>query len=144
MKHEIPIELVTGFPVIDQQHAELLERAEQLMNALAERKDTATALRIHSYLTDYSTRHFALEEEVMVRFDYPERVAHLASHMVFTNRLRQIEDEIGAWGTGFGLMSEAVLLLPDFLIRHVSEHDLELARFLREQDSKEDPFQVVT
>lgn len=132
MRPPLPTELETGIPLIDQQHSELLQTAGQLMDELTARKNPATALRIHSFLLDFVTKHFATEERAMTRVAYSDHLAHAASHHSFYIRLLELDEEIRLLGAGQEMVTDVGFLLPDLLMRHVQEHDLPMARFLRD------------
>ena len=89
---------VTGWEEIDSQHADLIGRAAEL-KARVEARDAAGACAVLEGFLEATLRHFATEEELMERSQYPERTAHKGAHDLFVcdlYALSVIEDD-KAW-----------------------------------------------
>ena len=67
-------------PEIDAQHKRLFVLAGELHTALAQGKGKAVLEQSLARLVDYTKTHFATEEQLMRRYNYPEGPLHKAQH----------------------------------------------------------------
>lgn len=107
-----------GFREIDEQHQWLFH----LINALsAELKmdtpDRSAQGMILEGLSDYTMKHFIVEEELFQRHKYPEEKAHLDEHNGFT---KHIMDTLQAHERGESVVDQKLLeFLRRWLVHHI-------------------------
>jgi hemerythrin len=126
-------DLVTGIPAIDEQHGDLFDIANEVVAAADGSLHPDLFDLALSFLVGYTTYHFAAEETVMAKVDYPGRSHHAYVH----NRLREevvaIIFNVRKQGPAEHSKADIVHLLEDWVVLHVREADRQFARFVRDQ-----------
>jgi len=79
--------LSVGVQSIDDQHRKMVSLLSQLHDGIMSGKGKIALGGILQALIEYTTMHFAHEEDLLLRSDYPDRVAHQKEH---ADLLRQI------------------------------------------------------
>jgi hemerythrin len=122
-----------GVDVMDFQHRELLLRINNLGEEV-KRGDTCGRTEVLRFVGEYAAHHFAAEEELMERFEYPLREEHAHAHLVFGRYFRELQREIDE-GTHdpLYLVFRVQVFLVDWFVHHTTRTDRHLARFLRER-----------
>lgn len=120
-------QLATGIPEIDSQHRGLFQLLEELRARSGVEPDESGLLTVRQLLS-YADLHFSTEERVMRESGYPDLSRHETAHRALqestTESLTRILDhhlreaEVGA-------------LLEAWLVDHIREEDLPLARWLK-------------
>ena len=119
-----------GDAEIDEQHQEIIRRAGQFLESLADRSRQDTGILL-SYLRNYCVTHFGAEEAWMRESSYPGRAEHQKAHDAFIKRLMSLSAEHVKRG-GPGLPPEEVgQWIEEWLISHVAGEDMQLVRHLR-------------
>jgi hemerythrin len=126
-------DLVTGIAAIDEQHGELLDLANEAVNAAgaglhAELFDLAT-----TFLAGYVAYHFAAEERVMTDLDYPQRWQHFDNHRRLQREVASYVAEARVNRTCAACESEIASFFENWIVHHIRVEDRELAEFLRSQ-----------
>jgi len=122
-------ELSVGFDEVDAQHREfirLLEEVDARIEAVDER-GAAAGLRA---LVSAVIRHFAAEEAMMERWQYPDRQAHKRSHDLFLQDVLALEREEAEVGLTQEVVDWARGRLPEWISFHMLTNDAPLGRFL--------------
>jgi len=111
-------------PEIDAQHQELFVRANLFLAATDKAGLTAAAMSLFKYTRE----HFAHEEQLMKRIDYPALAAHVKQHNDLITKLYDVAQRI-ADNT---LDQEALeTFLSDWLLNHIGSSDSKLAKFVK-------------
>jgi hemerythrin-like metal-binding protein len=83
-------QLELGIPIIDLQHLWLIYLIEVLNNELEKNDFTSTNLRyISAELINYISNHFAAEEELFKKFNYPDKTSHQIQHLTFIRNFKE-------------------------------------------------------
>jgi hemerythrin-like metal-binding protein len=88
------------------------------------------------FLEDYAKNHFAMEENYMEEFEYPEYRQHRAEHEKFMitfaelKRERQKIKASGSYAGSYELSVTTDQVLVDWLLDHIAKVDRKLAEFL--------------
>jgi len=127
---ELPHDVVTGIPDVDEQHRVLLELVTDLTENSDESRDRAFFDRTIAYLKNYIAFHFACEEMVMQTYCYPHLSAHRRQHAALANSLGQLAVQ-GADGPPRKLIAGLSFFAEDFWNHHVKIVDREMASYLR-------------
>ena len=90
MKYELTKDLETGNRIIDNEHRELLNAVNALLDACSAGKGRAQVSSTVKFLNDYVDRHFAHEEQLQKQSGYPGYEAHHAFHEKYKQTLREI------------------------------------------------------
>lgn len=124
-------EYLVGQPEIDNQHKRLFQLADELHTAMTAGKGKDVMLKTLGDLIDYTKRHFAAEEALMLRSKYPGYPEHKAFHDKLTAQVVQFQTEFAA---GKSIVSIQLLqFLKDWLQHHIAETDRKIAVYLSHQ-----------
>jgi diguanylate cyclase (GGDEF)-like protein/hemerythrin-like metal-binding protein len=92
-----------GEPMIDEQHRELFERANALIDAMSRRPpDPDARLATLAALIEHVDRHFRDEEALLERIGYPKLHAHARSHAHLLERVHTIRRDLDEGRLRFG------------------------------------------
>ena len=89
MKYELTKELETGNSIIDGEHRELFRAVNSLMDACGKGQGRAALDPTIKFLLDYVDKHFAHEEQLQARSNYPGITAHKQFHAAYKTKLRE-------------------------------------------------------
>jgi hemerythrin-like metal-binding protein len=116
---------------IDGQHQKLFALANDLHTAMSMGQGKAAMSKTLAKLVDYTTMHFASEERLMQKHQYPDYLAHKAEHDKLTAQVVELQKEFDA---GRGVLTVGLLqFLKDWLRQHIGETDRKVAAFLNSQ-----------
>jgi len=123
--------LKLDIPEIDSQHETMISLVNLIHETMLQGADKATLDVLLSQLLEHTQIHFAYEEELMSRNNYPGYEAHKSEH----NRLMQhLRDLAERYSNGELLLSFAVALeLKGWAAVHIEKSDRPLATFLNSQ-----------
>jgi len=123
-------EYSVGNGLIDAEHQKLFDLADRLHSAMC-RGGGQTVLRgLFNELAQYTRTHFAHEEELMARYDYPRLETHAEIHRQLIARLAKLESDLGAGK--LTVTMETMQFLRDWLEHHIGKTDRLLAQHVRE------------
>ncbi len=129
MAIEWSAELSVGFDDIDGQHREVVRLLADL-DARIESKDARGAASALGALASAVIRHFAAEETMMERWQYPDRSAHKRVHDLFLQDVLALEREEAEDGLTQDVVDWARGRLPEWISFHMLTNDAPLGRFL--------------
>ncbi|MBU5613766.1 bacteriohemerythrin [Geomonas azotofigens] len=133
MNIEWTSDLAIGVTEIDDQHKEIFRRFDRLLAACNEGKGNEEVLKLLLFLEDYVKEHFAAEEELQKRSDYPDYPAHKSQHVAFMADVAKLTRSFRDEGATLPLVIKTNRTLADWLIQHIKKVDTAFARYLREQ-----------
>jgi len=120
-----------GVKKIDDQHKELFEYTNALMNAIRERKDQNEVEKVISFLNDYVINHFREEEEIMREYNYPFLSFQKEQHKKFIKYFKEVKDELKEIRKSRTYLRFRIqLLVVDWLVNHTYKEDRHFGRFL--------------
>ena len=93
-------EFATGVIEIDRQHQELFSKLDDLLNAVENGKGQKALADTYSFLDNYTRKHFAAEEGLQRKFNYPHVTLHCEEHQIFLKNLERLKSLIAANGPG--------------------------------------------
>lgn len=111
---------------IDEQHQELFVLLNEFDDAISAHKTNDVVNEVLARLISYTTRHFALEEEVMRLGHYPDLEAHIVQHR---DLVKDIEKFIARADAGEHIAYELNHFLRKWLVNHIKHSDLGYAKF---------------
>ena len=126
-------DLLTGIPAIDEQHGELLDLANEVVNATGHGLPPELFDLAATFLAGYAAYHFAAEEMVMTHLDYPQRSQHFDSHRRLQREVAAHVAEARMNRTCEACKDEIALFLENWIVHHIRVADREMAEFLRTQ-----------
>lgn len=111
----------------DKQHQRLFELIDDIN---ASHVDASVFRR----LCDYAEHHFLLEEEYMIRLEYPHIDAHIAAHNKFREELNDMMRNYHQYDEAF--RETLSMFLGEWLRGHVLGIDKDLEAFILESERK--------
>lgn len=123
-------ELATGNEEIDNQHKELFRRFNNLQLACKLDKGLDELSNLFTFLDEYVRSHFALEEQLQIAHDYPGYLKHKEEHDGFARNLMKLEEQLNTKGITSALLIQTNMAIANWLIRHFTWTDKDLANFL--------------
>ena len=123
--------LATGNVDIDLQHKELFRRFNDLLEACNKGKGNHEVGNLLDFLSDYVKSHFAAEEDLQKKHGFAGYQDHKKKHDEFIRDLQDIKTEFHREGAGISVVIRTNKMIVNWLIKHISGTDKELATFLR-------------
>lgn len=123
--------LATGNRDIDSQHKELFRRFDNLLTACNQRKGKEEVHSVLIFLGDYVRSHFAMEEQLQQKHNYPDYPAHKEQHEGFIRDLQKLEDQFQQEGVSLSLVIQTNQTMVNWLVKHINATDRQLANFLQ-------------
>ncbi|MEA3275381.1 MAG: bacteriohemerythrin [Pseudomonadota bacterium] len=114
--------------VIDQQHRRLAGLVNELHETLESKRSSSELRHILHELIGFTALHFATEEELMLKYEYPGYPEHNREHRMLLGQLHALATAVSD-ETGVGFNSKADLS-DDWVTKHLLESDVQLGRFL--------------
>ncbi|MEW6671618.1 MAG: bacteriohemerythrin [Thermodesulfobacteriota bacterium] len=114
-----------GIQQIDEQHKVFIEK----INLLISSPQAATESGLLIQMTQYVREHFALEEELMAQYDYPDREAHIKSHQDFRNKT--VEFCLAVMDKEEGVSETTLKYLRDWVENHILKVDMAFSAFFQ-------------
>ena len=112
----------TGIQSVDNDHRRLVEMIDQLYSAMSKGEAKETIQEIVAGLVEYSNVHFKREEDLMLKFGYPELEQHKILHKSFTERVKGYQEKIDSGVLNISI--DVIVFLRDWLISHIQYVDM--------------------
>jgi hemerythrin len=127
-------DLLVGKEFMDDEHevlrSTLSELGEVVLGGYDDIADVVRATRLLERLLTETGQHFAHEEAVMRRHDYPQIGDHVARHTKFLGELAEIHGQFAA-GRQIVVSHRVVRRVQAWFARHIITSDLPLAEWLK-------------
>ena len=120
----------TGIKEIDEQHQRFVEIINKLFEAKESKEEERAAIKQALIdIVNYTKFHFESEEKHMNQNDYDKLHEHKAQHNILKKQLTAILEDLknGKIEIGYKLRT----ILQNWLIRHILDHDIEYAHFIK-------------
>lgn len=121
-------DLDTGIDVIDKQHRRIVDYLNEL-NTANENGDQSVTNHVLGELVDYTLTHFAFEEELQEKANYPFLKAHKRVHEIFTRRIAEFQKRAAA---GENVAPELLSMLKIWLVNHIKGDDADYAECVKQ------------
>ena len=131
MKYELTSDLMTGNKLIDSQHQQLFVAVNRLMDACAQGKGREQIQSTVQFLSDYVTKHFADEERLQTKSNYPNYTGHKQFHEGYRQQLAQTAQVLLQEGPSVKALGELNRVVA-VLVTHIRTEDKRMARFVQE------------
>ncbi len=125
-----------GIKEIDDQHKKLFDAIDKLFIACAEGKGKQEVGNTLLFLEDYTKVHFADEQKLHIKYNYPERISHKTIHDNFLKHLVKLKQQFEEEGAGVLFVSTVNKTVLDWLIQHIGNLDKAFATFVKQQDKQ--------
>lgn len=124
--------LYTGNELIDNEHKELIDRVNKLVESCENGKEKVTAVKTLDFLMDYTDFHFSDEEKLQQEAGYDKLEQHKVQHEDFkksVDGLRQmLEEEEGPTDAFVEAVNKNI---SQWLVNHIQGWDKAVAEFIR-------------
>ncbi|MBF8274665.1 MAG: hemerythrin [Magnetococcales bacterium] len=120
-------ELSVGIWMADSDHQEIISLINQVLDAMAAKETDVRLSRRLDELIVFAKQHFQREEELFVRYDYPELRSHREVHRFLENKIMSYKN---AFLAGEAELSQTAFLLKDWIVLHIRGVDKKYTRFL--------------
>lgn len=133
---KIDAKLMYNIPLMDNEHTELLLRAEKLMQAYQNGDPDHEIIKLLSFLKDYVHEHFEHEEALQKEHDYPGYLEHQRIHADFKKGIEVLYQDV--FENGLTMMTRLKLghATSEWILHHIGEEDKKLADFLHNHEDK--------
>jgi len=125
--------LAVGVKEIDEQHKELFERMNQLLEACNKGKGKEAVGNVIDFLQAYVVEHFAAEEKLQKASGYPEYATHKAMHTEYLNNVANLKHQLDLHGPTLPFVITVNKTVVDWLTTHISKVDRGLGQFLQKK-----------
>ena len=118
---------------LDDQHKQLLEQVNSLLEALAGGKSNLIVIeQTLGFLDRYIEEHFADEERYMEEHQYPRLEEHRALHSKFIEHYKQMKERIYTFASVDEMLIDLEVHLGRWWINHIGGADKDYAAYVRE------------
>ena len=116
-------------PHVDEQHKHLVELVNRMYDAVAVGAERSTLGQILEELIDYTVCHFRTEEELFIRYRYPDFQVHKQQHDTLTKQVLDFQNQFieGSATISYEIMD----FLHQWLVRHMAGSDREFLYYLQ-------------
>ncbi len=132
-------ELATSVEEIDNQHKELFQRINNLLDACNQGRGKAEVQHVITFLEDYVISHFSEEERYMEKHSYPDIGIHKAQHKEFMENFARLKRQFETDGPGVHVVISTNQTVVDWLRTHILKLDKALGAFLKTRLSQGRP-----
>lgn len=123
-----------GIQSIDIQHKQLFKLISDLLEEMKLGKAGQVINPIIQELEKYAVIHFRKEEFFFERFNYPEKVRHMAEHQVFIQKVDSLKSSIKSGNTSVAF--ELLNFLKLWIEQHILVSDKEYSECFRQNGLK--------
>ena len=126
--------LSIGIGALDREHEELLDRINELQDAVEQGKGwSATGPLVHK-LADLTQAHFLSEESMMKASNYPGLMLHSMKHRYLLEQLNALSARYKHEASTFN--EHSLKFLRDWVVTHIQNEDFSFGLWLNEHGKK--------
>ena len=114
---------------MDQQHQHLFGLLNKLHEAMGQGKSKETLPRVFEELVRYTQSHFAAEEALLQKYNYPGFVIHQRQHKDLITQVAELHKKFLAGD--FSVSMQTRDFLKDWLAEHIKGSDQKYSMFLK-------------
>ncbi len=129
--------LSVGVPEIDAEHRKFIARVNELNEAIVGCKSKPVVERLLDLMLMEASHHFWHEQQLLQRWNYPERAAHAAKHAQLTAQLERVMKEFARADVSFTWALKG-LYIKQQLVDHLLHEDMKYRDFLQ-QNAQRNP-----
>ena len=123
--------LETGHEKIDNQHKQLIEALNGLIDASHHGKGSEEIFKTLDFLTGYTVMHFATEEKLQVDYDYPDYHIHKRYHDEFKGTVKELTEQLKEKGPTEELICTVSAVIGNWLLNHIRGDDFRMAAYVK-------------
>jgi len=123
--------LATGCADIDNQHKLLFSVMNDLFDACQSGRERQEVERTIGFLEIYTANHFADEESLQEKYEYPEYVTHKHLHTEFKGIVQRLATGMSKDGPTVEFIRELCVTASEWLFNHIKDEDLRMAAYIQ-------------
>ena len=135
MAYQWDSSLESGYAKVDNQHKQLFAALNNLIDASASGKGDKAVIETLEFLTSYAVKHFADEENLQIRFNYPDYLNHKRIHDEFKGTVGELVQKVGKEGPTEVIINEVSSAVGAWLLNHIRGDDFRMAAFVKAVDA---------
>jgi hemerythrin-like metal-binding protein len=112
-----------GIPAIDSDHKALLDLLNRFLAASTGGAEPGALADILHDLIEQTREHFAREETMLDRNDYPDLARHRAEHHRLLEQAKHFQERYAAGAAPRDLSMETAEFLQNWLVEHIARSD---------------------
>ncbi len=120
-----------GIKEIDEQHKKLFEAVDKLFTACSQGKGKEEVGNTLLFLEEYTKVHFADEQKLHIRHNYPEKNSHKDAHDKFLVVLSDLKKQFEEKGADVVFISTINKTVLNWLLQHIGNSDKAFATFVK-------------
>ena len=135
MAYAFTKDLETGNALIDQEHKELINAINKLLDACSVGKGRDTLKETAEFLYKYTDKHFSDEEKLQLSSHYPDYANHKKYHEEFKKVVRDIVNQLNTEGATVVLVGKVNSSIAGWLINHIKREDVKVAAHVKSKQA---------
>ena len=117
-------------PEMDEEHRQFILRVNELNRAILESEDKAAVARALEMMLRDAEHHFAHEEEILARWDYPNAAEHAAKHAELQAQFEKAMRDFATADISF-VWALKGLRVKQLLVEHLLKEDMKYRDYMR-------------
>ena len=134
MLYEWDSSLESGYPKVDNQHKQLISALNNLVEASRAGKGDEAVLQTMDFLVGYTVKHFADEENLQKKYEYPDYLGHKRIHDDFKESVLKTVQRVKQEGPSEALVAEVCASLGAWIVNHIRGDDFRMATYVKAMD----------
>lgn len=126
-------DLETGNAQIDAEHKELIRAINNLITACSAGNGRNELNRTMDFLEQYTKTHFQHEQTLQLQSGYPDYANHKKYHEGFIKVVDNLSARLKSEGASIMLVGEINRQLAGWLVNHIKNEDVKVARHILAQ-----------
>jgi hemerythrin len=127
--------LETGYDLIDNQHKQLVSALNKLLEACREGHGKEELAKTLDFMTGYTIKHFADEEKLQIKYQYPDYLTHKQYHDDFKITVKDLAEQLIQEGPTDELVGMVNTSIGDWLLNHIKGDDFRMAAYVKAQNT---------
>ena len=136
MAYQWDSSLESGYEKVDNQHKQLVTAVNNLMEASKSGKGDKAVMETLEFLTSYAVKHFADEEQLQVKYKYPDYLNHKRIHDEFKATVGELTTKVNKDGPTEEIIDTVSSAIGSWLLHHIRGDDFRMAAFVKAEDAK--------
>jgi hemerythrin len=127
-------DLETGHYAIDSQHKELFKLTSNLVEACENDKGQEVLGKTLDFLASYTIKHFGDEEELQIKYNFPDYERHKKLHDDFKAKAVELIDRYKQDSDLANLRTQVNSVIVRWLLQHIRGEDFKVAEHIRKNN----------
>ena len=124
--------MTTGASDIDEQHRELINKFNELVEIEASRADRKTIAGILDFLQHYAEWHFNTEEQIMDQYQFHLAEENKKAHNEYRVKFGKLYEQWqNTTGSDTAVLHDTIVELTRWIVNHILTVDNELHRYMK-------------